>query len=160
MYPRIGNQVDPLINADCKSIIPRLKPSLYPQDKVYVMMDGSMIFTRDNEWRELKLGRLFYSGQVVDIQAKRREVLNSVYVGHLGSVDHFFPKFERHLLGYNKKVIIGDGAKWIWNWVRRQLSWSYPNTRFLSCQGEIGSVCPISIQRRTGTCAMGQTASR
>jgi len=42
------------------------------------MMDGSMIFTRDNEWRELKLGRLFCGRQVVDIQPKRREVLNSV----------------------------------------------------------------------------------
>ena len=112
----VGNQVDPLINADCKSVIPRLQPSMDPADKVYVMMDGSMIFTRENEWRELKLGRLFYSRQVVDIHAKRREVLNSVYVGHLGSVDSFFPKLERHLLDYDKKVIIGDGAKWIWNW--------------------------------------------
>lgn len=112
----VGNQVDPLIHADCKAVIPRLKPSPDPKDMVYVMMDGSMIFTRDNEWRELKLGRLFYGRQVVDIQDKRREVLHSVYVGHLGSVDQFFPKFERHLLGYDKKVIIGDGAKWIWNW--------------------------------------------
>jgi hypothetical protein len=112
----VGNQVDPLINSDCEAVIPRLKPSSHPQDVVYVMMDGSMIFTRDNEWRELKLGRLFYGRQVVDIQPKRREVLNSVYVGHLGSVDDFFPKFERHLIGYDKKVIIGDGAKWIWNW--------------------------------------------
>lgn len=112
----VGNQVEPLINSNCEAVIPRLKPSPDPQDSVYVMMDGSMIFTRDNEWRELKLGRLFYASQVVDIQAKRREVLNSVYVGHLGSVDDFFPKLERHLLGYHKKVIIGDGAKWIWNW--------------------------------------------
>lgn len=31
-------------------------------------------------------------------------------------MDGFFPKFERHLTGYGNKVIIGDGAKWIWNW--------------------------------------------
>ena len=111
-----GNEVNPLINSNCEAVIPRLKPSPHPQDVVYVMMDGSMIFTRDNEWRELKLGRLFCGRQVVDIQPKRREVLNSVYVGHLGSVDDFFPKFERHLIGYHNKVIIGDGAKWIWNW--------------------------------------------
>lgn len=111
-----GNQVGPLINSNCEAVIPRLKPSPHPQDVVYVMMDGSMIFTRDNEWRELKLGRLFYGQQVVDIHARRREVLNSVYVGHLGGVDDFLPKFERHLVGYDKKVIIGDGAKWIWNW--------------------------------------------
>lgn len=111
-----GNKVDPLIESNCKSIIPRLKSNLPDQDSVYVMMDGSMIFTTDHEWRELKLGRLFYDHQVIDIQTKRREVLDSVFVGHLGSVDVFFPKFERHLVGYHNKVIIGDGAKWIWNW--------------------------------------------
>jgi hypothetical protein len=112
----VGNQVDPLIKSNCEAVIPRLKPSHAPRDKVYVMMDGSMIFTRDNEWRELKLGRLFYHGQVADIHPQRREVLHSVYVGHLGSVDDFFPKLERHLRGYDQKIIIGDGAKWIWNW--------------------------------------------
>lgn len=111
-----GNKVDPLIKSNCKSIIPRLKSSQDKEDSVYVMMDGSMIFTAEHKWRELKLGRLFYDHQVIDIQAKRREVLDSVFVGHLGSVDDFFPKFERHLVDYHNKVIIGDGAKWIWNW--------------------------------------------
>ncbi|PHN02776.1 hypothetical protein CRP01_30810 [Flavilitoribacter nigricans DSM 23189 = NBRC 102662] len=62
------------------------------------------------------MGQLFHDRQVVDIQAHRREVFESVYVIHLGSVEEFFPKFERHLVGYTDKVIIGDGAKWIWNW--------------------------------------------
>lgn len=75
-----------------------------------------MLYTRQNEWRELKLGRIFYGSQVVDIHKNRKEVMDSLYVSHLGSVDKFFPKFERYLVGYNKKVIIGDGAKWIWNW--------------------------------------------
>ena len=119
-----GNQVDSLIKSNCESIIPGLEGGK-EQDLVYVMMDGSMIFTTEHEWRELKLGRLFYEHQVIDIQAKRREVLNSVYVGHLGSVDDFFPKFERHLVGYQNKVIIGDGAKWIWNWAED----NYPGAR-------------------------------
>lgn len=111
-----GNEVDPLIKSNCESIIPRLRSNQHDQESVYVMMDGSMIFTTDHEWRELKLGRLFYDHQVIDIQTKRREVLDSVFVGHLGSVNDFFPKFERHLVNYYNKVIIGDGAKWIWNW--------------------------------------------
>ena len=110
-----GSAVDPLVNADCEAAIPRLEAGKNG-DKVYVMMDGSMVYTRDEGWRELKLGRLFRQGQVVDIQANRRQIMDSVYVGHLGSVDGFFPKFERHLVGYGNKVIIGDGAKWIWNW--------------------------------------------
>jgi len=110
-----GNQIDPLIKADCTSVIPNLESSKKGQP-TYVMMDGSMIFTNENEWRELKLGRLFHPNQVVDIHTKRREIMQSVYVGHLGSVDDFLPKLERHLVGYGKKVIIGDGARWIWNW--------------------------------------------
>ena len=111
-----GNAIDPLIKANCESVIPRLGGGK-DQDKVYVMVDGSMVYTRDNKWRELKLGRLFRDSQVVDIHKGRRQVMDSVYVSHLGSVEEFFPKFERHLVGYDKKVIIGDGAKWIWNWV-------------------------------------------
>mgnify|MGYP001797732479 CR=1 FL=1 len=111
-----GKQVDALIKANCESIIPRLESAQHTPDSAYVMMDGSMIFTTEHEWRELKLGRVFYDHQVVTIHPKRREVIQSVYVGHLGSVADFFPKLERHLVGYRKKVIIGDGAKWIWNW--------------------------------------------
>lgn len=110
-----GNAIDPLVRANCESVIPRLE-AVKDQDKVYVMVDGSMIYTRDDQWRELKLGRLFCQSQVVNIQTKRREIMDSVYVSHLGSVEEFFPKFERHLTGYKNKVIIGDGAKWIWNW--------------------------------------------
>ena len=110
-----GNTIDCLVKANCGSVIPRLEAGK-KQDKVYIMVDGSMIYTRDQGWRELKLGRLFHESQVVNIQPGRREVMESVYVSHLGSVEEFFPKFERHLTGYTDKVIIGDGAKWIWNW--------------------------------------------
>jgi hypothetical protein len=110
-----GNAIDPLVKANCNGIIPRLQAKK-AQDVVYAMVDGSMIYTRDDQWREMKLGRLFSQSQVIDIQEKRREIMESVYVSHLGGVDEFFPKFERHLTGYKDKVIIGDGAKWIWNW--------------------------------------------
>ncbi len=110
-----GNAIDPLVKANCEPVIPRLEASK-STDRVYVMVDGSMVYTRDDKWRELKLGRLFGHSQVIDIHENRREVVDSVYVSHLGSVDEFFPKFERHLVGYDNKVVIGDGAKWIWNW--------------------------------------------
>ena len=34
-------------------------------DPTYLMMDGSMLFTRPKEWKELKLARLF-KGQVLN----------------------------------------------------------------------------------------------
>ena len=110
-----GNAVDPLVKANCEAVIPRLETEK-KEDVVYAMIDGSMLYTREDQWRELKLGRIFQGSKVVNIHDKRREVMDSIYVGHLGSVNEFFPKFERHLVGYNKKVILGDGAKWIWNW--------------------------------------------
>lgn len=110
-----GNLLDPLIEADCQAVIPRLTPQS-ADDPLYVMVDGAMLFTRPDEWREIKLGRLFCESHTVELSSKRRETLASVYVSHLGSVADFFPKLERHLTGYKHRVIIGDGAKWIWNW--------------------------------------------
>ncbi len=80
------------------------------------MMDGSMVFTREDKWREMKMARIFLDSQLVYIQQDRREILRSIYVSHLGSVDKFFPKLERFLVHYRNMVILGDGAKWIWRW--------------------------------------------
>jgi hypothetical protein len=110
-----GSLLDPLIAADCEAVIPRLEPAS-DQDSLYVMVDGAMLFTRPDEWREIKLGRIFYGSSTVQMSPKRRQTLRSVYVSHLGSVNDFFPKLERHLTNYRQRVIIGDGAKWIWNW--------------------------------------------
>lgn len=110
-----GNLLDPLIKANCDAVIPRTDQK-DKQDPLYVMVDGAMLLTREDKWREIKLGRIFTGGQVVQLNKSRREVRHSIYVSHLGSVNDFFPKLERHLTNYHNKVIIGDGAKWIWNW--------------------------------------------
>ncbi len=62
-----------------------------------------MLFTREDKWRELKLGRVFYGSDIVDIQCNRREITKSIYVSHLGRVNEFFPKFERFLVPYNNR---------------------------------------------------------
>jgi len=111
-----GSAMNGLITSNCEAVIPELK-SKGRADTTYIMMDGSMLFTREDKWRELKLGRIFNDSQVVDIQKDRREILDSIYVSHLGSVDEFFPKFERFLVPYKNKVVLGDGASWIWKWV-------------------------------------------
>lgn len=110
-----GSLLDPLVQADCQAVIPRLPP-LKAGQKVYVMVDGAMLFTRPKQWRELKLGRIFTDDNVVQMSPRRRQARHSIYVSHLGGVDGFFPKLERHLVDYPQKVIVGDGAKWIWNW--------------------------------------------
>ena len=119
-----GQLLDPLIKANCEQVIPRIK-QLSKDDPLYIMVDGAMLFTRPKEWREIKLGRIFAGSHTVDLSTKRRQTLQSVYVSHLGSVGEFFPKLERHLVGYQRRVIIGDGAKWIWNWAEDNYPGAY-----------------------------------
>lgn len=111
-----GELIDPLISKNTMSYIPKLA-EVSQEDNVYIMVDGSMLYTRDEQWKEVKLGRVFTGSKVVPLSSKRSQICESVYVSHLGSVKEFFPKLERHIVDYPNKVIIGDGAKWIWNWV-------------------------------------------
>jgi hypothetical protein len=110
-----GEKFNGLVEVNCEAVIPELGGS--DEDSVYVMVDGSMLYMRgENRWREMKLGRIFKGSQVIDIQENRRLIASSIYVSHLGGVDQFFFKLERHLTRYKKKIIIGDGAPWIWKW--------------------------------------------
>ena len=81
-----------------------------------------MLFTREEKWKEVKLARIFPHYNILKLSEKRSEIKDSVYVSHMGGVEVFLPKLERHLSGYNNKVIIGDGAKWIWNWAEDNYS--------------------------------------
>lgn len=110
-----GAKLDPAINRNIDNCIPKLE-DVKKDDSVYVMTDGSMLLTRDEKWKEIKLARIFSNDKILKLSEKRSEIRDSVYVSHMGSVDVFLPKLERHLCGYKNKVIIGDGAKWIWNW--------------------------------------------
>lgn len=110
-----GEKFNGLVESNCRAVIPELQKA--NSSRVYVMVDGSMLCMRgENRWREMKLARIFQGRQVVDVQSNRRQIMSSIYVSHLGSVDRFFVKLERHLTPYKKKIIIGDGAAWIWRW--------------------------------------------
>lgn len=110
-----GDLIDPLVEKNIEEFIPKLA-DVSPKERVYVMVDGSYLPTRNKEWKEIKLGRIFSEQKIIPIHAKRNEIVESVYVSHMGSVNDFFPKLERHLVPYKNKVIIADGATWIWNW--------------------------------------------
>lgn len=113
-----GSQIDSIIQANHIEYIPQLNASKDKEESTYVMMDGSMVFTREDKWKENKLARIFHGSQNIDIQEGRNEIVRSIYVSHLGSIDKFFPKLERHLnLVRTPMVFIADGAKWIWKWV-------------------------------------------
>lgn len=85
-------------------------------EPVYGMVDGSMVFTREEKWKEVKLGRLFCETNRVKVQPTRTELTKSQYVCHLGGHIAFLEKMDRYLEPYAHKILIADGAKWIWNW--------------------------------------------
>lgn len=112
-----GSQIDPIIEANHTQYMPTLGKRK-ENEVTYVMLDGSMMFTREEKWKEMKLARVFHDSQNIGIQTDRNEIAQSIYVSHLGSIDTFCPKLERHLSAIpSKKVFLADGAKWIWNWV-------------------------------------------
>lgn len=87
------------------------------KEAVYVMLDGSMVLTREAAWKEMKAGRLFKASSRVQVQKGRGEVLHSLYVCHLGGHRTFLQKLEAYAEPYPCKVFVCDGARWIWNWV-------------------------------------------
>jgi len=82
----------------------------------YIMPDGSMLFTREEGWKEIKVGRIFHADDVIKIQENRSHITDSLYVCHIGEHKGFFEKMEHHAEQYRKKICVADGAKWIWNW--------------------------------------------
>jgi hypothetical protein len=109
----------------CNTYGDALSDSLYGEcldqgrtSRVYSMVDGSMIFTREGGWKEVKLGRVFEQRDHLAIDSKGRNwIKNSQYVAHLGDLRGFLDKMETVIPTQSELVFIADGAKWIWNWI-------------------------------------------
>ncbi len=81
----------------------------------YAMMDGSMVFIREEGWREIKLGRVFAKTELL-AEKQRSTIRKSTYVAHLGGHEPFLAEFDCLLSGKQQLVAIGDGARWIWEY--------------------------------------------
>lgn len=88
---------------------------------LYAQADGSMIFTRDSDWKEVKVGRIFKSSDCVDPNGKNSWIRHSQYIGYLGNCKQFSTQMDDILDDYgnlkNRLVFISDGATWIKNWI-------------------------------------------
>jgi hypothetical protein len=103
-------------------------PHILEKDKedciLYIMTDGSQVNTRVKDtdgstWKEMKLGMVFTDKDLRTVN-KHVYIDKKEYTAYFGSVS----EFKKLLLdtairaGYgkiNRVVLIGDGAKWIWN---------------------------------------------
>ncbi len=90
-------------------------------DTLYVETDGSMVFTREDGWKEVKVGRIFKASDSIRIDGKSGCISHSQYIAHLGDHKKFSSQMEAVIESYNVKtgglVFISDGASWIRNWV-------------------------------------------
>lgn len=90
-------------------------------DVVYCEVDGSMILTREESWKEVKLGRTFRSDTIIDHRSEGHKIRESTYVGRLGKHDTFIPLMDEELKKYkalgSRLVFVTDGAPWIRNWI-------------------------------------------
>jgi hypothetical protein len=113
---------------------------------VYVSVDGSLIFTREDGWREAKLGRIYAGGSRVAVQEGRAEVTDSLYVCTVGNSAEFLAKFDPCVLPYGHKVFIADGAKWIWNWVEDYYAGSVQILDFFHAVEKLGAYAALAYE--------------
>jgi hypothetical protein len=97
----------------------KISPSPY-----YVMVDGGMVLTREEKWKEMKLCRIFQDSDQIQINKGRTYISHSQYVSHLGEHRPFLAKVESITDYLSQKIFVADGAKWIWNWVEE----TYPES--------------------------------
>lgn len=88
---------------------------------IYAMADGSMIFTREEGWKEVKVGRIFKSSDCIHAGEKAGWISNSQYLAYLDKHTKFTDEMEKLLDHYCETdqpiVFISDGALWIKNWI-------------------------------------------
>jgi hypothetical protein len=102
----------------------KVKPDQEPSDLLqaneslhYGMVEGGhrgMVLTQEDDWKEMKLARVFEAKVHMSASDKRNFINTSQYVAHLGGHTPFFRKLEAKTDHLRKMIWICDEAKWIW----------------------------------------------
>ena len=110
-----GKGVENIVNAE------RTLTPLKSNEVLYTQADGSMVLTREEGWKEVKVGRFFKSSDCIHADSKQGWISNSQYVAHLGSSKNFTATMDNLLESFgkldNRLIFISDGATWIRNWI-------------------------------------------
>jgi hypothetical protein len=92
--------------------VPLIAPAS-SSEPVYITTDGSMVYSREDGWKEMKVGRIYCENSRVCVQEGRTVITDSLYACTFGNSKDFLGKFEPYIDPYKHKVFIADGAKWI-----------------------------------------------
>ena len=110
-----GKGVKEVVNAE------RALSPLKPDEVLYAQADGSMVLTREEGWKEVKVGRFFKSSDCIHTGTEQGWISNSQYVAHLGNSKDFTAAMDNLLESFGKLdkrlIFISDGATWIKNWI-------------------------------------------
>jgi hypothetical protein len=109
--------------------------TLSEESIVYCMVDGSMIPTREgeegNDWKEVKLGRIFANTAIAQQDKHHNRIKSSIYCASLENSSHFCALMDSVLAKLMEEdrtfVFINDGGQWIWNWINTH----YPNLKYV-----------------------------
>jgi hypothetical protein len=112
----------------------RILPPVSEEEVLYVGVDGSMVSTREEGWKEVKLARLFKSSDCLNPNTESAFLTQSQYAACLGSSKEFCRKVEDVLDAYGslkkRPVFLTDGATWIKNRIEDSYS---DSTAILDC---------------------------
>lgn len=86
-------------------------------DQFYVSVDGTLVNTEEG-WKEVKVGAIFWANQPREGEVPLRK--ETEYLGSFESSEKFGWQLwtravRAGMLKAKKVIMIGDGAKWIWN---------------------------------------------
>jgi len=110
-----GKNMEECVNAE------RTLTPLKPNEVLYGEVDGSMVLTREDGWKEVKVGRLFKSNDCIHAGIKQGWISNSQYVAQLNNSKEFTKTMDNLIESFgklgNRLLFISDGATWIKNWI-------------------------------------------
>lgn len=125
---------------------------------VYAQMDGGMILT-DEDWREVKVGRLFRENDCqISASGKRNgSIRESRYSAYLGNYQEFMSRFDRIISPYEhigeRLIFLSDGALWIKNWISEHYPRAVQILDFYHVKEHLAEfaefIHPDAIKRRT-----------
>ena len=112
----IGAKMETIIQAD----IEKSQQTHLPEPKadvLAILADGTMVNTKDEQWKEVKVGAVASYTRVDEKELKLKQV---TYTSSLGNIDTFRPRlwaeaYRRGAQGKEATLFLGDGSHWIWN---------------------------------------------
>ena len=145
----IGHEIGQVI--DCSNT--RKEISLSEDENLYVEVDGSMLLTREQGWKEVKLGRVFKSSSILPESTERQWINDSEYVAHIGGHKDFEDLMSQliddpYRLNESQIVFVGDGARWQWSWVESEYPKAVQILDFYHAMEHIGKYIKVVLKKK------------